>query len=41
MCGWGLEKLTQKLASTLGRCRTKRYNQAKDQEKEGFITCSK
>ena len=29
-----------KLGSPLGRCQTKGYNQAKDLEKEGFITCS-
>ena len=38
---WGIT-VTWKLGSPLGGCQTKRHNQAKEWEKEGFlITCSK
>ena len=33
--------VTQKLGLPLGGCQVKRHNQAKEQEKEGFIICSK
>ena len=32
--------ITEKLGSPLGRHQAKRYNQAKEWEKEGFITCT-
>ena len=37
-----LPHVTQKLSLLLGGCSAKKHNEAKDQEKEGFIiTCSK
>ena len=33
--------VSPKLSSLLGGCQAKRHDQAKDQEKEGFVTCSK